>query len=228
MTNPQHLSIAIIGGTGALGSGLALRWALAGHRIIVGSRTQERAEEAVNTLRSTLDARGIDAKKVIALDNVAAAAEADLCVLTVPYDHQLTTLTAIAPHLSGKILIDVTVPLRPPKVGTVQLPSMGSAGQEAQNHLGDDVNVVSAFQNVAAHHLQGEGDIDCDVLVCGNSKEARETVVALVAQCGLRGFSAGPIANAAAAEALTSVLITLNRQFKSHTGIRITGTEPSH
>ena len=227
LTNPQQLSIAIIGGTGALGSGLALRWAHAGHRIVVGSRTEERAQEAVATMRATLAARGVDPETIIAKDNVAAAAVADICVLTVPYDHQLATLTAIGPHLSGKILIDVTVPLRPPKVGTVQLPSLGSAGQEAQNHLGEDVHVVSAFQNVAAHHLQGEGNIDCDVLVCGNSKEARETVVALVAQCGLRGFSAGPIANAAAAEALTSVLITLNRQFKSHTGIRITGTEPS-
>jgi hypothetical protein len=107
----------------------------------------------------------------------------------------------------------------------VQLPDGGSAGQIAQQLLGDGVQVVSAFQNVAAAHLQEGHGLECDVLVTGNSKDAREIVVSLVEAAGMRGFHAGPIANAAAAEALTSILITINRRYKCHSGIRITGVE---
>ena len=127
--------------------------------------------------------------------------------------------------MQGKILVDVTVPLVPPKVARVQLPEEGSAGQIAQNLLGESVRVVSAFQNVAAHHLQEGHGIECDVLVTGDDKDAREQVIELVAAAGMRGFHAGPIANAAAAEALTSVLITINRQYKCHAGISITGPD---
>ena len=140
-----------------------------------------------------------------------------------PYAHHRSTLEGVKPALDGKILIDVTVPLRPPKVGTVQLPEAGSAAQEAQNFLGEAVKVVSAFQNVAAHHLQEGHGIDCDVLVAGDDKDARDQVIKLVEAAGMRGFSAGPVANSAAAEALTSVLIQINRQFKCHAGIRISG-----
>ncbi len=127
--------------------------------------------------------------------------------------------------MTGKILIDVTVPLVPPRVGRVQLPPQGSAGQIAQALLGEEVMVVSAFQNVAAAHLQEGSGIDCDVLVCGNKKAAREQVIALVAAAGMRGFHAGMIDNAAAAEALTSVLITINKQYGCHAGIKITGLD---
>ncbi len=128
------------------------------------------------------------------------------------------------PVCEGKILIDVTVPLIPPKVGTVQLPPEGSAGKRAQNYLGDGVKVVTAFQNVAAHLLQQDVKIECDVLVAGNSKEARDKVVELVEIAGMTGWHAGPIENSAAAEALTSILIQINRRHSiSHSGIKIVG-----
>jgi len=218
-------SIAILGGTGALGTGLARRWTQAGHRVIIGSRSEEKAIEALEDLRKVMGERGADASGVLAMENLAAAQAADVVVLTVPFAHQKSTLEHVKPGLEGKILVDVTVPLMPPKVGTVQLPAEGSAGQAAQLICGDGVKVVSAFQNVAAHHLQEGQGIECDVLVCGNDKDARAEVISLIEDCGMRGFHAGPIANAAAAEALTSVIITINRTFKCHAGIRITGTD---
>ena len=157
-------------------------------------------------------------------ENLDAATQADLVVLTVPFEHQISTLETVKPGLVGKILVDVTVPLIPPKVGTVQLPSAGSAGQQAQDFLGEEVQVVSAFQNVGAMHLQEDHAIACDVLVCGNKRTARDTVISLVESVGLKGWHAGPIANAAAAEALTSVLITINRHHGVEgSGIVITG-----
>lgn len=211
--------IAILGGTGDLGTGLAIRWSKAGHQIIIGSRTQQKADAAV-----------VDLKKVSpqtparAMENAAAAAAGDIVVLTVPYEHQLATLDSVRAGLEGKILIDVTVPLIPPKVGTVQLPPEGSAGKRAQNFLGDGVKVVTAFQNVAAHLLQQDVKIECDVLVAGNSKEARDKVVELVEEAGMSGWHAGPIENSAAAEALTSILIQINRRHSiSHSGIKIVG-----
>jgi hypothetical protein len=211
--------IAILGGTGDLGTGLAIRWSKAGHQIIIGSRTQQKADAAV-----------VDLKKVSpqtparAMENAAAAAAGDIVVLTVPYEHQLATLDSVRAGLEGKILIDVTVPLIPPKVGTVQLPPEGSAGKRAQNFLGDGVKVVTAFQNIAAHLLQQDVKIECDVLVAGNSKEARDKVVELVEEAGMSGWHAGPIENSAAAEALTSILIQINRRHSiSHSGIKIVG-----
>jgi NADPH-dependent F420 reductase len=148
---------------------------------------------------------------------------ADIVTLTVPFSHQVDTLESVRGALQGKILIDVTVPLVPPRVARVQLPPQGSAGQIAQELLGEEVAVVSAFQNVAAAHLQEGKGVDCDVLVSGNKKEAREAVIRLVEAAGMRGFHAGMINNAAAAEALTSVLISINKQYGCHAGIRITG-----
>lgn len=217
--------IAIIGGTGALGTGLARRWSAAGYQVIIGSRTREKAEQALRDLQAVMAERGQSDLQVRAMDNLAAAEAADIVTLTVPFAHHRATLEGIRPALEGKILIDVTVPLMPPKVGTVQLPPEGSAGAAAQQLLGEGVKVVSAFQNVAAHHLQEGHGLDCDVLVSGNSKEARETVIGLVQAAGMRGFHAGPIANAAAAEALTSVIININRAHKCHAGIRITGLD---
>ena len=217
-------ALAILGGTGDLGTGLARRWVQAGYKVIIGSRTLEKAEAAAKDLISVMNSRGVDDYQVEAMINLKAANAADIAILTVPFDHHAGTLESVKGALSGKILIDVTVPLVPPKVARVQLPKEGSAGEIAQAILGDEVMVVSAFQNVAAHHLQEGKGIQCDVLVSGNDKNAREQVIQLVQAAGMKGYHAGLISNAAAAEAMTSVLINLNRQFKGHAGIKITGT----
>lgn len=159
--------------------------------------------------------------------NVAAAESATICVLTVPYAAHRATLEAVRHALSGKILVDVTVPLLPPKVTRVQLPPEDSAAVAAQTILGPDVKVVSAFQNVSAsaHYLETvESFVDCNVLVCGDDKDARESVVALALAAGMRGIHGGVLANSAAAEPLTSVLIFLNGRYKVKvSGIRFTG-----
>lgn len=222
MTDPKPV-LAILGGTGDLGTGLARRWAQAGYRVIIGSRTQEKAAAAVADLQSVMAERGVDSVTVEAMENGQAAEAASIVVMTVPFAHHSSTLTQVKPALSGKILVDVTVPLVPPKVARVQLPEGGSAGQIAQDLLGEDVQVVSAFQNVAAHHLQEGAGLDCDVLVCGNKKDARAEVIKLVEAAGMRGFHAGSIANAAAVEAMTSVLIFVNKQYGCHAGIKLTG-----
>jgi len=215
-------SIAILGGTGDLGGGLARQWSRAGYKIMIGSRTVEKGEAAAKDLLDEFPDLNVTGH-----ENLEAATAADLVVLTVPFEHQLSTLETVKPGLVGKILIDVTVPLVPPKVGTVQLPESGCAAVQAQNFLGEDIFVVSAFQNVGAMHLQEDHAIACDVLVSGNKKVARETVIKLVEAVGLKGWHAGPLANAVAAEALTSILITINRHHGVEgSGIVITG-EPT-
>ena len=215
-------SIAILGGTGDLGGGLARQWSRAGYKIMIGSRTVEKGEAAAKALLDEFPDLNVTGH-----ENLEAATAADLVVLTVPFEHQLSTLETVKPGLVGKILIDVTVPLVPPKVGTVQLPESGCAAVQAQNFLGEEIFVVSAFQNVGAMHLQEDHAIACDVLVSGNKKVARETVIKLVEAVGLKGWHAGPLANAVAAEALTSILITINRHHGVEgSGIVITG-EPT-
>ncbi|MEM6580128.1 MAG: NADPH-dependent F420 reductase [Pseudomonadota bacterium] len=223
MTDKTLPVLAILGGTGDLGTGLARRWAQAGYKVIIGSRTQDKADAAVADLREVMAERGVGDVNVHAMANYEAASAADIVTLTVPFSHQTSTLESVRDVLQGKILIDVTVPLVPPKVGRVQLPEQGSAGQIAQTLLGEEVAVVSAFQNVAAAHLQEGKGVDCDVLVCGNKKDARSEVIKLIEAAGLRGFHAGMINNAAAAEALTSLLIVINKQYSCHAGIKITG-----
>jgi NADPH-dependent F420 reductase len=148
-------------------------------------------------------------------------------VLTVKFSHHAATLEELRPALSGKILIDTTVPLVPPKVARVQLPAEGSAAVIAQRILGDEVQVVSAFQNVSAASLHSEDTPECDVLVTGAKPEAREVVVGLSAKAGFKAWHAGPLENSAAAEALTSLLIFMNKKYGSdHTGIQITGIDP--
>ena len=220
MPAPAKPKIAVLGGTGKEGSGLALRWAHAGHPIVIGSRSRQRAAEAA----AAINAR-IGADRAEGADNMAAAAAGEIVVLTVPYAAQLSTLTEVKLALAGKILIDVTVPLVPPQVGRVQLPEGGSAVVRAQAMLDESVRVVSAFQNVSAELLSTLGGaIDCDVLVCGDDRDARAQVIALAKAAGMRAFHAGPLANSAVAEALTSVLIAINRQYKvKHSGIAITG-----
>ena len=213
-------TLAILGGAGDLGRGLAIRWLRAGYDVVVGSRSRERAEEAADGLAGLGfpgAARG--------LENAAAAAAADIVVLTVPFANRQAVLEAVRDAVQGKVFVDVTAPLVPPRVSRVQLPPEGSAAQGSQEFLGEDVRVVSAFQNVAADHLADvEHDVDCDVLVCGNDRAAREAVVGLVEAAGMKGWHAGPVDNSAAAEALTSVLIFLNRTYGiDGAGIRITG-----
>jgi NADPH-dependent F420 reductase len=217
-------TIAVIGGTGDLGSGLALRWAVAGYPVIIGSRAQDSADRAVAKMQA--QAPDADLK---GLENSAAAAAADIVALTVPFSNQAPMLEAIREGCQGKILIDVTVPLQPPKVRTVHLPPEGSAGKAAQTFMGEGVRVVSAFQNVAATHLQDlSHDIDCDILVCGNDPDARETVIGLAKDAGMRAWHAGRIDNAVVAEALTSALIFMNNRYKiDGAGIRIVGTPGS-
>lgn len=211
-------SVAIIGGTGELGSAIARRLAQAGISVVIGSREAARANSAAATLSAALD-------KPIAGDaNAAAAARAELIIVTVPFSSQEATLREIAAAAAGKIVVDATVPLVPPKVMRVQLPAEGCAAVRAQNILGAGVRVVSAFHNVAAHKLATDATVDCDVLVFGDEKAARETVVRLVEACGLRGLHAGALANSAAAEALTSILIFLNKHYSvDGAGLRITG-----
>lgn len=226
MTTMNNLPLlAILGGTGDLGTGLARRWAQAGYQVLIGSRTREKAQASVEELKKIMAKRGVEAVDVRPMSNLAAAQAADIVVLTVPFDHQSSLLTEVRSALQGKILIDVTVPLVPPKVARVQLPSRGSAGQIAQALVGEEVAVVSAFQNVAAHHLREGAALECDVLVSGNRKDAREEVIKLVEATGMRGFHAGMINNAAAAEAMTSVLIAINKRYGCHAGIRVTGLD---
>jgi 8-hydroxy-5-deazaflavin:NADPH oxidoreductase len=219
-TTTDRLTIAILGGAGKEGGGLAMRWANAGHRIIIGSRDAGRAAEAAGEINTAL---GRDAAQ--GMDNLAAAEAAELVVLAVPYSAQLATLDAVRAHLTGKILIDVTVPLVPPKVSQVQLPEGGSAVKLAQALLGEDVRVVSAFQNISAVHLKElDHVIESDVLVCSDDSAAADLVVDLAREIGLGAFNAGALANSAAAEAVTSILIAINRRYKvSDSGIRITG-----
>jgi hypothetical protein len=215
----RRYNIAILGGTGAQGSGLALRLAAAGHVLTIGSRDGPRAADSAAQLSARIG------KSIAGNDNRNAADTAEIVVLTVPYAVQRSTVEHVLEQLRGKILVDATVPLVPPRVGTVQLPQSQSAVAVVQQLAGDDVRVVSAFQNVSAQHLSDmEHPIDCDVLVCGNDRSACDVAIALCADIGLRGFYAGPIGNSAAAEALTSVLITINRRYKVlGAGIRITG-----
>ena len=216
----SFLKIAVLGGTGAEGSGLAYRWARAGCSVVIGSRDAARAEACAVEL-STLPGAGT----LRGASNEEAVRFADIVVLTVPYAAQQSTVLPLKGALRGKILVDVTVPLKPPKVDRVALPNGGSVVAALQTELGTETRVVSACQNVSAHHLKDpHHEIDCDVLVCGDDSQACDEVVALVQLAGLRGIHAGPVANSAAAEALTSLLIFINKKYKvKGSGIRITG-----
>ena len=218
----QPPTIAVVGGTGAEGSAIALRLGHAGYRVIIGTR------DSAKGLRVTAELNELLGAEAIAFSgNAEAANAADIVILTVPYAAQQPIVQEMAATLEGKILIDATAPLVPPKVSNVQLPPGGSAVAEIQHTLGDKVRVVSAFQNVAAHKLRRlDADVQCDVLVCGDDVKARGIACELIKRMGLRGLEAGPISNSAAAEALTSLLIFFNRKYKvSGSGIRITGLE---
>ena len=211
----ERPTIAVIGGTGDLGSALAKRWAAAGYPIVLGSRSKEKAEAA---------AREMNGSTISGEDNRTAAATADIVVIAVPYANHEAILNEIKPAVEGKIVVDTVVPLVPPKVSVVQLPPDGSAALHAQRLLGEAARVQSAFHNVSASKLKSGESIDCDVLVFGDDKDARAIVIDLANAAGTRGIDGGPLANSIAAEALTSVLIGINRRFKvKGAGIRITG-----
>ncbi len=216
------MTIAVLGGTGKEGSGLAMRWARSGYRVIIGSRSEEKARRKAEELNRML---GEDYFRGAA--NRDAAAVADIIVLTVPYSAQKAILADVAEHLKGKVLVNVSVPLKPPDVTRVHLPPGGSAAQEAQEQLGADVKVVAAFQNISARHLEDPNrHIACDVLVCGDDESARREAIHLAEAAGMRGIDAGPLANAIAVEALTPVLLHINRHYRiKDAGIRITGLD---
>jgi NADPH-dependent F420 reductase len=210
--------IGMIGGTGKLGAALARRWARSGLSVMIGSRDAARAKEAAAALAAEVG------RPVASGSNLQAAQAAQLLVVTVPYAAQAATLVEIRAAAAGKVLIDTTVPLVPPKVMRVQLPAEGSAAQRAQQLLGADVSVVSAFHNVAAHKLASDEAVACDVLVFGDDPAARERGVQLARAAGLRGLHGGALANSAAAEALTSVLIFINKTYAvDGAGVAITG-----
>ncbi len=212
--------ISVIGGTGKEGKGLAYRWALAGLQVIIGSRELEKAQLAASELNNLKSYTN----PVLAMENIEAAKQGDVVVITIPYAFHAEMIKTLKDVLPGKIVIDVTVPIVPPKVTKVQMPKAGSAAQEALEILGEGVQVASAFHNISYERLFGEEMIDCDVLVCGTGKETRETVLSLVRKAGLTGWDAGPIENSVISEGLTSILIGINKQFGiQNAGIRITG-----
>lgn len=212
--------MAILGGTGKEGRGLAYRLAKAGYQILIGSRVAEKA----NIAATELVQRTGEKVCIEGMTNLEAAQIGDIAILTVPYSAHRETLETVKAVLQGKMLIDVTVPLVPPKVSRVQMPSAGSAAQEALQILGENVQVTAAFQNISHKYLLQDGDVGCDVLVTGTSKEAREQTLTLVSMAGLTGWDAGPIENSVVVEGLTSVLIGINKRYGStRAGIKIVG-----
>jgi NADPH-dependent F420 reductase len=217
---PLLLTIAILGGTGKEGKGLGYRWARAGYNVLIGSRTPEKAVAAAEEIGMMLGGQA----HIEGLSNLEAAQKADIIVITVPYSAHRSTLEGLKDTIQGKLLIDVTVPLVPPKVTRVQMPPAGSAAQEAREILGEGTQVCAAFQNISHEHLLGDASVECDVLVTGTSPEARAEALILVEAAGLTGWDAGPIENSLVVEGLTSVLIGINKKYGStHAGIRITG-----
>ena len=216
------ITIAVLGGTGKEGSGLAMRWAKSGYRVIVGSRDGARAAEKAQEFNAQMGA-----SYLTGMENRAAAEAADIVVMTVPYDAHTLTLELVRDAVKGKILVDVTVPLKPPQIRTVFIPESKSASLATQALLGTGTRVVTAFQNVSAVHLQdADHAVACDVLVCGDDDMAKNEVIKLCEAIGLRGLDAGPLANSVAVEALTPVLLWLNKRYKvKGAGIVITGIE---
>jgi 8-hydroxy-5-deazaflavin:NADPH oxidoreductase len=203
------MRIGIVGGTGKLGSGLAVRWARAGHTIALGSRDPARARDRAAQLAG-------DGHAVEGGDNAWAAREGEVVVLTVPYEAHEDTLRSIVEAVSGKVLVDVTVPLKPPKVSRVQLPAGLAAALEAQALLGPSTPVAATLHHVSATHLADPSHrLECDVLVAADDPRAKSAALGLVRDLGLRALDAGPLVNAIALESLTPVLIHLNRTYKS-------------
>jgi NADPH-dependent F420 reductase len=212
------MKIAVVGGTGKEGSGMALRWAKAGHEVFIGSRDAPRAEAKAAELQQ------LAGGKISGGENAWTVAEAQVVVLSVPYAAHRQTLESLKAGLAGRTLIDVTVPLKPPQVRRVHLPEGLAAALEAQAIVGPSVPVVAALHHVSSQHLLDlEHALDCDVLACSDDPKALELCLGLIRDLGTRAFDAGPLANAIALESLTPLLLHLNRQYKTSVGIRLTG-----
>ncbi len=213
------MRIGIVGGTGREGRGIAIRWAAAGHAVTIGSREASKGAEKAAELSA---AHGVS---LAGKDNAGACRDAEVVLLSVPFAGHADTVRELAPVLAGKIVIDLTVPLKPPAVRTVHLPESKAACLATQQILGDSAKVVGALHHISSEHLvDAEHPIDCDVLVCGDDAEARSIVVKLVGDLGLRGIEAGALANAVALESLTPVLLFINKKYgATGAGIRITG-----
>jgi len=221
--NNKDYIIAVIGGTGNEGKGLAYRWAKAGYQIIIGSRDPSKAADAATDLKNMLPKGAV----ISGSSNEYAARNCQIAILTIPYSAHLITIESLKSVLLDKLVIDVTVPLSPPKVTRVQMPSAGSAAQEALLILGENSMLAAAFQNISYENLLNDNEeSNCDVLVTGTNKETRRITLDLVKDAGFIGWDAGPIENSVVLEGLTSVLIGINRQYNStHAGIRITGVD---
>ena len=220
--SPASVTIAVVGGTGKEGKGLALRWSRAGYRVIVGSRSAEKAVATALEIEHMLEGKST----TMGMSNQAAASQANVVALTVPYAAHRETLESIREALVGKLLIDATVPLVPGKLSKAQMPAAGSAAQEAQEILGSGFEIAAAFHNISHEHLLQDRAVDCDVLVTGTSKESRDLALRLVSAAGLKGWDAGALENSAVTEGLASVLIHMNKTYGSkHAGIRITGID---
>jgi NADPH-dependent F420 reductase len=229
-----EVQIAIIGGTGDLGFGLALRWALAGVPVIIGSRDENKANEAVVRIQESLKAHGAaDASRglVRGLENAQAAAEASVVVLAVPITVQAGILKSIRGSLKNAVVVDATVPLaaaiggKPTRILKL---SQGSAAEQAREIVPPTIPVVSAFHNVSAEVLQDISAMpDCDILVCGDDETAKRTVFQLISLIpGLRPIDAGPLEMSRIVESITALLISVNRRYRvHHSGIRLTGSE---
>ncbi|MGE5073989.1 MAG: NADPH-dependent F420 reductase [Anaerolineae bacterium] len=217
--NVQRPTIAVLGGTGKEGRGLAYRWARAGYNVLLGSRSPEKAAQTAAELNALLGGNA----SVTGLSNNEAAAQAQVAVLTVPYAAHAETLESVKTSLAGKMLIDVVVPLQTPKT-KVQMPPAGSAAQEAKTILGEGTEVAAAFHTIPHDALLGNESIECEVLVTGSGKQTRAEALKLVEAAGLVGWDAGPIENSVVVEGFASVLIYINKQHETtHAGIRITG-----
>lgn len=197
-----------------------MRWAHAGHTVVIGSRDPEKAQRAADELNLALGGAAVQGAS-----NTSAAAGADVVVLTVPYAAHKDTLVSVKDALAGKVVIDVTVPINAADFLRVMVPAGGSASKEAQTLLDNGARVVSAFQNISATHLKKlDAVVDCDVLVCGDDDTAKQIAMRLVADTGMKAWDAGPLDNAVVVEGLTTVLLGINRRHKvKGAGIRITG-----
>lgn len=213
------MKIGIVGGTGREGRGLAVRWAKAGHDVFIGSR---QAEKGAAKAAEFAEEFGVTLQGA---DNVAACEHAELIIVTVPYGAHRATFESIKDSVGDKVIVDITVPLQPPKVRSVNLPEGQAAALEARSYLPDGTRLVAALHHISSEHLSDPNhSFDCDVLVCGDDKEARATVISVISDLGLRGVDAGVLKNAIALESLTPVLLHINRRYKSvGSGIRITG-----
>ena len=215
------MKLGLVGGTGKEGSALAVRWAQAGHRVVLGSRTKERAEARAQELSQ---ARGVTLEGAA---NEDACRAAEVVVLCVPYDAHAATLGALKDALRDRVLVDLTVPLKPPRVRQVHLPKGGSAAQETAALVDASTRVVAAFHHVSSVALDAGHGEGSDVLVCGDAADAKDLVIQLAQDLGMRGLDAGSLANAVALESLTPVLLYLNKRYGVRdAGIVVTGLKP--